>query len=429
MKEYLDTLYKKLYFLNKEERINIIGKYKQIINDKLDNGEDIDTILNKLGSTDTLVKNICEEHNLDYNYLSNQTKFSKDITNISNIISDFIKSIIKVIRKSYLSNSIESFIQCIVRIIIFVLVAFIIKLPFIVIEDVVLYINKIIFYPINTSFDYIYKIVSSIIYFMICITCLIKIFGEHKIHDKQVVDKKKIDSVDKEYSWLNFTIKILIYLVILVPLCILMSFDILLIFISIYMVIKGVSLIGLIILFTGLFGLLFVIFTMVKNSLYNKNKNYLLSIIIFIVLFIFGILLTIVNINSFSKPNNLDKSSIQSTTEKLNIELKTSNIDLIVKNGNYEIIEDNSLSDLDMILEITYYDDYVDVLVSQEIVNDNNYLIVKSVKDDKINYNKFINNIYKDLKNGYIFNYSNTNKIYVKIYCNNSIKSIIENNA
>ena len=78
--------------------------------------------------------------------------------------------------------------------------------------------------------------------------------------------------------------------------------------------------------------------------------------------------------------------------------------------------------------EITYYDEYVDVVYNQVKENDLNQLIFDTKNDKDVNYFDKLNYVFEDLKNGYIFDYANTNKIKVKIYVNEKVKNMIEVN-
>ncbi len=419
MEKYLDKLNDELYFLDEQERQKVLERYKKIVY-----GKTYKDIVKEIGSVDVVVKKICSEYNLNYKYYIRRNKFDTDVLNLTKIIANFIRDIIKIIKKYTYTHTLESFLEvCIKLIALIVLFAFL-KLPCILLESFGNSVNKLLFYPYNTSFDTILNILISFIYLIGCVILIIKVFGTYKKEEK--ILKEEVKQTDKEYNWLEFIIRIIIYLIILIPLCILGLNTLLGLILSIYLVISGIKIFGIVILLIGLLGLIYTLFITIKDSLNNKSRSFLSMIIISIIIFLLGIGITIYNFNEFKYPNGLDQSSLVKITEEKKITLDDINTNIILSKGNYEVITDDNLTNNEIRVEVSYYDDYVDVLYHQEKVNDTNYLVFRTTKDDKVDLSSKINNIIKDMKKGYIFNYSNVDKIHIKIYANNEVKNNIE---
>lgn len=429
MDNYLENLSRKLYFLDKKERNNILKEYKNKIKNEIDNGKKISTILHELGSTDDIVKKICKEKNLDYDFCTNSSKFDKNITNISSTIANFIRDVIKVVQTTLYSSNLEGVLQVLIKLLVFALMCLILKLPFIIVESALFSFNRLIFYPFSSIFNTATSSILNIIYFVICIVWVINIFGNYRKKDKKEVNKEEIkNSVDKNYKCLDFIIKILIYLIVLIPLALIILFNIVLLFTSIFLVVKGIKLFGLIILFIGILFLNGLLFMMVKDSLYNKVRKYSLILSLSIVTILMGILFTAINISNFETPNSLENSYSKPITEEVTIELDDINSVVLVENGNYEIVEDDTLDDNTIKAQVTYYDDYVDVIYRQMPKKDVNTIIFETKKDEKTKYKVLLKNLLKDLQNGYLFDYSDSKKINVKIFVNYNMKKILEDN-
>lgn len=419
MEKYLDKLNEKLYFLDEEERQKVLDRYKNLVN-----GKTYKDIVQEIGSVDVVVKKICCEYNLNYQYYIRRNRFDADVLNLTKIIANFIRDIMRIIKKYTYTHTLESFLEVCIKLITLIILFALLKLPCILLESFGNYVNKLFFYPYNTSFDTILNLIISFIYLIGCVILIVKVFGTYKREEKVLKEEPK--QSDKEYNWLEFIIRIIIYLIILIPLCILGLSILLGLIISIYLVISGIKIFGIIILLMGLLGLIYTLFQTIKDSLNNKNRSFLPMIITSTIIFILGIGFTIYNFSKFKYPNSLEKSSLVMITEEKKITLDDTNTNIILSKGNYEVITDDNLTDNEIRVEVSYYDDYVDVLYHQEKVEDINYLVFRTTKDDKVDFSSKINNIIKDLKKGYIFNYSNVDKINIKIYANNEVKNNIE---
>lgn len=425
MKDVLVKLDKRLDFLDDTERKKVIHKYKKKIEEELKDGVKLKEVLKQLGGIDGIIKTICEDYNLNYEYCVRQSSLDKDVNNIAKIISTFIRDIIKIVRKTTLGLSLEAFLETLVKIIIVIFLVVMLKLPFILLGSLGDIINRFIFYPFNDSFDIAVNFCLSLLYLILCVIIMLKVFGTYKIREKKEVSKKQIEIVDKEYNWLEFVIRLCIYLIVLIPLILLSLIALGGIAIASYLVSRGVDLIGIPILIVGLLGLLCSLIGAISDSLRHKSRSYLLPIILSIIIFVGGILVSINNFSKFKYPLTLDKSSVQVIEEEkfFDIEEETS---INVKYGTKEVLLDNNLVDNQIKVVIRYCDDYIDVLYSQDEVMGNNYLTFTTKIDDNINYSKTVDYVIKDLKSGYMFNYSNTKKIDIKIYANSHTKALIK---
>lgn len=428
MKKFLNTLNKKLVFLEPNERKKVLMHYKQKYETFLAQGKTNSEILEEFGSIDNIVKKVCFKYNLNYNYCTKTNTFDKCVINFSKMIANFMRDIIKIFRKVKLKYSLEGFLEALVKVIALIFIFFIVKLPFLLTEELLIKVNKIFFYPYNDGFDLMLQLIFSLIYLVICVVITLKAFGSYQLKEKKIIDESELTKVDKEYNWLEIIVRVAIYLVILVPLFLMLLVLLGCLIVSLYLLFHKIPLIGLTIVFLGLMGLMLTLIKTIIGSLNNKIASHLFLLIGSLSLFIIGIFISVFNFSQFKYPDTLDKSFAKITTEDATIELDDDDTKVIISAGDYEIIEDQDLDDNIIRVEVSYYDDYVDIRYHQEYDSDLNYLVFNSKPDKNINYFKLFNNIITDLEKGYIFRYSDVKKFNVKIYANEYTKENLEYN-
>lgn len=422
MKDFLKKLNKRLNFLSEKERKKIITKYHKKIETEVKNGAKVKDVIKSFGTIEDIIKDICKEYNLDYEYCSNTSNLDKNITNISHLIGDFIRSVMKVVLKTTKSYSLQSFLEVLVKIIFLVFVFILLKLPVVSIEFLIQQVNYSLFYPYTDTFNYALNLFMSLIYIVMCVTSAIKVFGTYKINDKEEVDSKVVEAVDKDYDWIDVIIRFVIYIFILVPLCIVALTFLAAFLFSLYMVLTGINLVGLPALFIGLLLLIVSIIELIKDSLSNKNRTGLFSVIGSLLITFLGVTLLGMNLTKFNRSDDLTKSELKLKTDSVTLTLEGDKTYLYLANGQYEIEIDERLSDNEIETIVTYYDDYVDIFYDQYEKNDKHILSFKSKPDKDINYVTIINNIVKDLRNNNVFNYSKTKNYKVIIKANSKTK-------
>ncbi len=422
MDRFLNKLRNNLYFLSKEEREKTVNKYKGKIDNSINEGLTEKDAINKLGTIEDIVKSICDEYNLNYLYCMRKNNLDKDITNISNIIGTFIRDIITAI-SDVTSSRLQRTLQNILRIIVLIFLFCLLKIPFLVVDKVLAQINVILFTPFISSFNIMIRSVESICYFIICLLLTIKVFGNYNLKER-IISKKKV--YDDKYSIIEKVIRIVIYLIILIPLLLLIIFNIVLLLFQMIIIINGVLIIGLPIITIGILNLLVILYKTIKDSMDHNDKTYLKWVIISIFLIIIGIILFVINYGYYNRVDDLEYSNAKAITEDINIELDTSDTKLILTKGDYTFEVDDTLEENNIRIEVTYYDEYVDILYGKETMNNKNYLTLRSTLDKELNYSKIIKNLIHDLKNKNIFNYSDVYKFNIKIYANSELKEKLE---
>ena len=167
------------------------------------------------------------------------------------MLGNFIRDIMKIVRKTRLQHNLQSFLEASVKLIYLVIVFTLIKLPFILFEKILYSINNFLFYPYEDTFNVCSDFILSIVYFIICIIITLRTFGDYRIKNKKIVDEEKVNNIDKEYNWLDLIIRLFIYVIILVPIGILIILSIALACLLLYLFTTGINIIGLPIMLFG----------------------------------------------------------------------------------------------------------------------------------------------------------------------------------
>ena len=415
MNRFLRKLKDQLHFLDEKERDKIVNDYRKQIEKAKASGKSERDAVKSIGTIPKIVKKICQDRNLDYEYCVRETSFEKNVNSIS--------------VKIKLETNLEGFLEMVIKVIVLLFAFVILKLPFMLLDQLASLINRFVFYPFNDTFDLVTGTIISLAYLVVCIILAVKAFGNFRVRNRKVAKEEELEKVDKEYNWLEIIIRVVIYIVVLLPLILLTIVDLFLLVESAYLVARGIDLIGIPIMLAGLFGLLCTLVGTIKDSMNHRRKSYLFAIFVSILVFITGIILTVFNFSKFKYPSTLDNSSIKAKTEEVTIKLDEEDTKVYVNYGNYELLLDNNLDDNEIRAEVTYYDTYVDVIYNQKKEKDQNCLIFQTENDEKINYMSITENVVKDLKKGYIFNYSNVKRMKLKIYANDTTKANLEEAA
>lgn len=418
MKEFLKNLNNRLYFLNKDEKNKILEEYRSKIENDYKETHNMKITIEKLGDMDTIVNEICDKYNLSKSLSVRNNKFDRDVSSCSKMIGNFIRDILKIVRKTKLQHNLESFLEVIVKLLYLTIIFTLIKLPFIIFEKLVSSVNYLLFYPYENTFNTCSNFIFSIIYFVICIIITLRTFGDYRIKNKKIVEEDKINSIDKEYNWLDLIIRFIIYLIILIPIGILIILTISIACLLIYLFTTGINIIGLPIMLFGLIGLLIGLFMIILDALKQKDRSYSILVLLSMFVFVIGFIISIANYNSFKKTSDISNSVIEMTKEEVNITLKDEVKHIIVEQGKYELLEDDTLSDNDIKVIFTYCDDYYDIKYDQVIADGYNYIYFKPVLDDDFNNKDFINNILTDLRKNLLIDYTDVKEINLKIYAN-----------
>lgn len=163
-KEFISELKSKLSILKKEEVNDIVNEYSEHIEEKIKSGKSEKEAIEEFGDIDELVSGILDAYKIDKEYY----KKTSILDNIAEDTKEVFNKIIKIIS----NGSSKEIIKLLAYILITILICYILKLPFYIIET---FVNKLfIGLPIS-----VYNVLSrcnSIIIYMIYIIFVFIVF-------------------------------------------------------------------------------------------------------------------------------------------------------------------------------------------------------------------------------------------------------------
>lgn len=457
--KFLKELEKRLSILNENERKDIIDEYKSTIEEKIKNGETEENAVKDFGNIDDLVKEILEAYKIDPKYKENDFKrIVNDGENIIKECADTLAKGVKDMAESFKNNNQDINLSLVFEIMIkvFLTILFIglLRIPFMVFTHIGNYFFEALFSPIDVLIKVLWTIFLSIIYLVIIVLIISKIFKEYFVKDNKIkgekpnkvenikedkkTPKKKQISINQISSILLTITKILVIFFFLIPLICTNIGLISVTMISIYYWIKGIDLLGLTMLLSGITMISIWLTHLTASILEEKRiKSYLLILGIILTIsggIVFGLTLTKIDYID-EMPNKIETETMTNTynTDK-KVYIETHNEEHVSKKID-ETLEDNTFK-----IKIKYPVKLYNIKVEQtdnytfneeSCLEDNlcgtyNYFSINYSEDELKNiksaYNLFIDN----LKENKIYNYEKAYSPIIEIYSNEKTMNIIE---
>lgn len=446
MNEFLDNLEKRISVLEEIERKKIIKKYQKEIEKKAKEGMTEKEAIESLGNVDEIVANIYSEYHINNDYKEEKKTLGKiideGISYCAKYLSEFCSELIDYAKKNTSDKPLETFFEVILKVLLLIMAFMFIKLPFILTEEIFVWLFDLLFSPFNIVLIILLKFVLAVIYIICCIILGIYMFKNYYKKDETVENPKeepkkdKVENVEikkdkaenKEIVNYAFTfIKVFLYIIVIIPMIFLNITLFGLAIFAGFLVFKGVNIIGLTILLSGLFLLTTIITNYITDALDSKYKSHLFSLIISAIAIIIGGILFVDNLMVFNYPSDIDESKFRNTTETkiIEIEKETS---ITVSDGEIKYEIDNNLKDNEILLEIIYYDEFTDVYIDSFDGKSTNHILIYPL-DDKLSVESgiyFYKNSLEDLKKNNIYNYQALRKIKVIIFCNETTKELLK---
>ena len=463
--KFLKELEKRLSILNEKERKDIIEEYKNTIEEKIKNGEDEENAVKDFGNMDELVKEILEAYKIDPKYKeSDFQKFINDGENIIKECADTLAKGVKDMAESFKNNNQEINLslvfEILIKVFLTILLIGVIRIPFMIFTHIGNRLFEVLFSPLDVVIKVFWAMFLGIIYLVIIAIIITKIFKEYfikkensniknaKSNKKENIKETKENKIDKtkkkqanssQISSIILTItKLLVVFFILIPLiCTNIGFVTATI-ISIYYWIKGINLLGLTLLLTGISTISIWLTHLTASILEEKHvKTY--PLIIGIILTIIGGIIFVITLTSIEYIDEMPKQTeLEIMTNTYNIEGKTY---IETHNEDYASKKvDNILDDNMLRIKIKYPKELYNIKINQKdnytfdeetCQEDNlcgtyNYFDITTdgevIDNVKSAYNLFI----KNLKDNKVYNYDKAYRPIIEIYSNERTMNLIE---
>lgn len=283
-KEFISELKSKLSILKKEEVNDIVNEYSEHIEEKIKSGKSEKEAIEEFGDIDELVSGILDAYKIDKEYY----KKTSILDNIAEDTKEIFNKIIKIIS----NGSSKEIIKLLAYILITILICYILKLPFYIMET---FVNKL-FIGLPVSVYNILSRCNSIIIYMIYIIFVfivfIKVLKEKVINNfmikesvssktktkksskeketKEVITNNERTIVDSIFDIFKFMFRLFAGFILFGVAVMLFGFSILLI-VSIYIYIKYNFGIGISIMTIGfVLGSLWLIYILYKYIVKSK---------------------------------------------------------------------------------------------------------------------------------------------------------------
>lgn len=438
MNEFLDELESKIDALDEKERKKIVKKYQRIVEEKIKEGKTEVEVIEEFGSVDDIAKKICEDYHVN---LVNRKKSFKDTLNKgieegAKFLAKTCEEIAEYTKSSTKDKLLVTFFEILLKIIVLIILFMLFKIPFILVQSGLDFVFGLLFYPFDTTLSIIFEYIISILYLVSCIASSIYMFKGYFINDiTQAKDEEKLGELKqdkKEHSGKNINyaiviIKTLIMIIIIIPMIFLNLTFLTLALLALFFIIKGISVVGLAIILLSFFLLTLIMTNYVADAIDNRNRNHMFPLCISVISLIIGIVLFVDDLIGYNYPEQLTNSHFETVTETLTLEVDKST-EFILLDGEVEYVVDNNIQDNKVLVEVTYYDDFVDIIFQETIGEELDSIVVYSKADD-LNIDDYIrmyNNILKDLQDNNIFKYSDLDTYNMIIHCNEMTKELIK---
>lgn len=458
-KEFLKKLEERLLILNSSERKDIIDEYKDTINEKIKHGQTEVEAINDFGDIDELVEGILSAYKINPEYYEPKETIGDDfikdgeslIKEYSHKLADFSRNLVDSFKNNTRGLTIELIFEILLKVLIFMIIIGILKLPFYIIGELGEKILDFNLSPIDDLLGLIWNAIVGIVYLVASILIGISMFSkyfnkdeidnevdnkkENKIEPKKEIKKKeKIQEVRKEskvkkdnsdgtiVKTFISIVKAFIFIVFLLPILGTIIAGACAFSITVYLLIKGFNVIGITLLILGGTFIVSNVYNILWNLLYSHKKTHFYLSIVGLIMVIVGLFMTFDMVTKFEVYDQIPEDIYSVHTQKFN-----ENISVITTIDDYsndlEIIVDNNLKDGETIIEVTYFDEVIDVYMDKHQYENNNiYNILYNSKYNR----KIVNNILSDIKDYKIYNYDKLDDYHTKVYVNEKTRSLIK---
>lgn len=469
-KEFLSILEEKLEVLNKEEREDILNEYKDTISEKVKNGQTEEEAIKDFGDIDDLARELLSAYkiNPEYGDKSILEEGEHLVKRGADKLASATKDLYHRFESSNKEINLSLVFEILIKIFLVILALAILRLPFMLFEDLGRGVFDAFFTPFNDILMFIWKLCLMALYLVVCVLVVIAVFkryfegdkveinNKEEIKDKnETKEKKEVkntikNEVKKERTGstvgevLLLCVKLCVILFVIVPLAFMDFFVILGICFSIYYLFQGINFWGLTILLIGVAILITYMIKLIYNLVFKKKG------LLFVIPIIGIVLVALGSFMFFDMVMNIDY--IDDYPHKRNMETKEETFTIshdevylnYIRNFTKEV--DDTLADNQIRVEVNYdkkiYDvnlehngNYVDSNCEYDEFGNENCTdkIVDTINIDLDNYDNFdefqdeYNTFIDNLKDNKVYSYNRDNLLEVKVFANSKTISKITN--
>lgn len=459
--KFLKELEAKLFILDENERKDIISEYSGVIDEKEAHGKTEAEAINDFGSIDILAKEILSAYKLNPEFNDKTKKkdeeFDDFVKSADNFIkkaadefSKFIRNLVDGFKKNDQDITIESIFEIVIKV---VIILALLMIPFALLRGIGHGISDtMMFNPLNRIMYFIWELVVGGLYFVACILVISSTMknvldrgskttvkkettkGEATHNETINTDKpikknnkheEKKEIKDNPNSFIHIVISIVKVIVVLwtLPLIFLTGMTYFGLVILVYFMTKGLFLYGLVILLIGISMFLSYFINLIFGVLFKNKKIHIYPVIIAIAVIALGTIMSLdyfLNLNYYT---TLPVGKYELTTTSVEKDI-IKDVRFIDNVGAEQLIIDNTLPDNKMIIEVSYYKDFINYdLNVQEVgcsgdINPNSCTGYYFSSTRTRFYKKILSDFISNLKKGNIYGYHDLYDLNVKVKVN-----------
>lgn len=263
--KFLQELRKRLIVLNDEEIESIIEEYRNLIQNKIDEGMSETDAINDFGDIDNLAKEILNSYKVNEKYQGKKTINNSD--GFVNKVIDFFQKIVE----AFSNKKGEDLANLIIKFVLIIVGVSLLKFPFYLITELGFTIFTLFPDMLGVILFKIFKVIIELIYVGVSLFLMYKFVNKYIIDDANLMKEKREKSeIKKEETRrkpgiMSVVLKVFLFILafpfigILAGLCLTLGILVTLCLKGIYLVSIFLIIIGLIVMTSSIIGLIFSI--------------------------------------------------------------------------------------------------------------------------------------------------------------------------
>lgn len=201
--QFLDSLKNKLKVLKEAEINDILDEYSQVIDNKIADGESEEKAVADFGNIDDLAREILDAYKINENYMGSSRRDNPLLQEIADSLSSFLEQTIQFLSGFFEGMDAEGAARIIVSLLIGLVVLFLMRIPFWIIEEIGEVILSIILpHFLEDPFEWLWSLIVNLgylVFAVILITDIVKKKGiqfHQKVKDNGQKAASCTDSAD-----------------------------------------------------------------------------------------------------------------------------------------------------------------------------------------------------------------------------------------
>lgn len=376
---FIKNLKERLAILDSKEVDDIVLEYTNIIDDKMKDGKTEKEAILDFGDIDELASEILKAYKVNPNYGKHDDKidlneckdnFEDWVKRGASKLTEVTKNAFNEIKEKDSDFSVETVFEIIIKAIVLLVILAVLKLPFMLIESLGDTIIYSAFFPLSHVLGFIWSMLVWVLYIIACVFVGIAMFKKNITIEKEVKKEikkektkpeKKVEKVETPKKESNIgslilsIIKVFVFICLILPIWLVNLGLILAIVVIAYYLCLGIDLWGILVVLLGCLLISGHLSHIINNILNNRKNYYFVPFAIGMALLVLGGLITAHSVRYY----DYEYASFDLATKKFEYVINyNATLEL---DGHYIIQIDNDMPVGNVVVEASYYDEFIDV--------------------------------------------------------------------